>query len=147
METLAQPAGGQGSGHMGCLLPIWHGDTSSLCSSPTRELSRRSPSHPGLPGPVLPNLVSPRWFPELVCGQCVCITASSRTFSPSPSSGGLSPRIHIWFILVLKKHFLARGFHFQEGCPRSVGDGLTGGPAAAHLLPSPSLPRSRTLFS
>lgn len=43
MEALAPPACGQGSANTGCLLPVWHGGTSSLGSSPTKELSGRSP--------------------------------------------------------------------------------------------------------
>lgn len=51
-------------------------------------------------------------FQELICGQYVCITASSWPFLSLLVFlfDGLSPRIHIWFILVFKKNFLAGGF-------------------------------------
>lgn len=133
MEALAPPACGQGSANTGCLLPIWHGGTSSMGSSPTKELSGRSPSQPELPGRVLSNVTSPPWFPELVCGQRACIIASSWTFSPPFLQWAESWDPHL-ARFGLKKVFLARAFHFQEGYPSSVGVGLTKGPVAGHLL-------------
>lgn len=115
-----------------------------------------SSAEEGLPPPLQPPQDCQGWSFPISCHHSgfrswsmdsVFASQPLLGLSHPPSSDGLSPRIHIWFILVLKKAFLARGSHFQEGSPSSVGVRLTRGPVAGHLLPSSGLPRSRTHFS
>lgn len=158
MEALAQPYG-QGSDHMAYRLPVslleWGYKLSTLPSYQGAQAKKPLPPRIARAVPSQSDVTTTVVSGAGLWTVCLHRSLCSDFLTPLPSSSdGLSPWIHIWFILVIKKAFLARGLHFQEGFPSSVGVRLTregqwlvicflsaASPAPGHFsLDSPLLP-------